>query len=30
MLQTFGDYAEGQGLHPSDGFVPVLAVGHDA
>lgn len=29
MLQTLGDHAEGKRLHASDGFGPVLAVGHD-
>jgi hypothetical protein len=30
MLQTFGDYAEGERLYASDSFVSVLAVGHNA
>ena len=30
MLQTFGNHAEGERLHASDGFLPVLAIGHDA
>jgi len=29
MLETFGDYAKGECLHTSDGFVPVLAICHD-
>ena len=30
MLQTFGNHAEGQRLNAGDGFVAILAVGHNA
>lgn len=30
MLQTFGNHAQGERLYAGDGFVSVLAVGHDA
>ena len=30
MLQAFGNHAEGERLHTSDGLVPILAIRHDA
>ena len=30
MLETFGNHAQGERLYPSDCFVTILTVGHNA
>ena len=30
MLEALGNHAKSERLHSGDGFVPILAIGHDA